>query len=146
MVQFDTRLRMTPYGAAVKMLRMHRKHEVVSASSAFDRSGNGLGALATMDDMGLTIQLWNLQPDGKTAVQVEVVVTNIPRAFRTVPLVVRRYVIDSSHSNCFTDANATGGLEKVEEKKINSDADLRLSTRLEPMALCLWQIERATSR
>lgn len=143
MVQFDTRLRMTPYGAAVKMLRMHRECEVEAVSSGFERSGNGLGALATLDDEGLTIQLWNLQPDGKTTVRAEVVVANLPQELRAAPLVVRRFLIDSAHSNCFVGTNASGGLEMVEEQKINGNADLRLIARLEPMALCLWQIERS---
>jgi len=143
MVQFDTRLRMTPYGGAVKMLRMHRKYEVESISSGYERTGNGLGALTTLDEKGLTIQLWNLQPDGSTKVQAEVVVANLPRELRTGSLIARRYVIDSEHSNCFADPNADGGLEIVEEQMINGSADWRLTARLEPMALCLWQIERA---
>ncbi|HUT33121.1 MAG TPA: hypothetical protein VNE39_06570 [Planctomycetota bacterium] len=143
MVQFDTRLRMTPYGAAVKMLRMHREREVVAVSSGLGQKGNGLGALATMDDAGLTVHLWNLQPDGGTAVRAEVAVAHLPETLRTGALVVRRYLIDSTHSNCFAAPDAAGGLEMVEERRSNGSADLRLSAELEPMALCLWQIEKA---
>jgi len=143
MVQFDTRLRMTPYGAAVKMLRMHRTREVAATSSGLDRNGNGLGALATLDDSGLTVHLWNLQPDGKTAVRAEVAVANLPEALRAGPLVVRRYLIDSTHSNCFAAPGKPAGLEKVEERTIEGSRGLELVAKLEPMALCLWQIEKA---
>jgi len=82
MVQLDTRPRMTRYGAAMKMLRMHRRHEVVTHSSGLDKNGNGLGALATMDDKGLTVQLWNLDPGGSKTARVNVSMTNIPKSLR----------------------------------------------------------------
>jgi hypothetical protein len=143
MVQFDTKLRMTPYGAAVKMLRMHREQEVAATSSGLDKKGNGLGVLATRDDTGLTIHLWNLQPDGKRSVSAEVSIAKVPEPLRCVPLTVRRYLIDSAHSNCLAIPGRPGGLEMVEEREILGSAALQLTARLEPMALCLWQIEKA---
>jgi hypothetical protein len=142
-VQFDTKLRMTPYGAAAKMLRMHRSKEVVSRSSGLDTNGNGLGALATLDDTGLTVQLWNLDPQGSKTAHVEVSIANVPQALRSDALVVRRYLIDRAHSNCFAASDASGGLEMVTERKMDGSADFGLSAELEPMALCLWQIEKA---
>lgn len=142
-VQFDTRLRMTPYGAAVKMLRMHRKQEVAATSSGLDKNGNGLGVLATLDDAGLTVHLWNLQPDGNASVRARVSIAHVPDNLRSVPLTLRRYLIDSVHSNCLTDPDKPGGLEMVEEREAVGSATLRLSAELEPMALCLWQIEKA---
>jgi len=143
MVQFDTGLRMTPYGAAVKMLRMHRSREVVSRSSGLRTNGDGLGALATLDDTGLTVQLWNLDPQGRKTAHVEVSIVNVPESLRFDALLVRRYLIDSMHSNCFAAPDAAGGLEMVTERKMDGSAEFRLSAELEPMALCLWQIEKA---
>jgi hypothetical protein len=139
-VQFDTELRMTPFGAAVKMLRMHRKREVAATSSGLLENGNGLGALATMDDAGITIHLWNLEPDGETRVRAEVSVANLPDQLRTGPLVIRRYLIDSTHSNCLTTPDKPGGLELVGERRVQGSAALTLSAELEPMALCLWDV------
>ncbi len=51
---------MTPYGAAVKMLRMHKGREVADTSSGLDPNGNGLGALATLDQTGLVVDPWYL--------------------------------------------------------------------------------------
>ena len=141
MVQFDTQLRMTPYGASVKMLRMHRSTEVAARSSGLDEHGNGVGALATMDDRGLALQLWNLDPRGGGTVDVRVSIANVPESLRSKRLIVRRYLIDTQHSNCFAASDAAGGLEMVGEQRMDANADLRLSASLEPMALCLWQIE-----
>jgi len=143
MVQFDTKLRMTPYGAAVKMLRVHKGKEVVSRSSGFDANGNGLGSLATLDDTGLTIQLWNLNPGGSKATHVDVSIANVPRSLCSNTLTVRRYLIDSTHNNCFAAPDAPGGLQMVTERRMDGSADLTLAVKLEPMALCLWSIEKA---
>ncbi len=145
MVQFDTKLRMTPFGAAVKMLRMHRSKEVASRSSGLDRNGNGLGALATLDHTGMTIQLWNLDPQGGKEANVEVSIANVPESLRSKGLVVRRYLIDSTHSNCFAAPDASGGLDMVAERKMDGCVEFKLSAELEPMALCLWTVEGASS-
>jgi hypothetical protein len=70
-------------------------------------------------------------------------VTGLPEALRRDRLVVRRYLIDSKHSNCFSPAGGPGGLEMVEERETDRGADLRLFVELEPMALCLWSVEKA---
>ena len=141
-VQFDTDLRMTPYGAAVKMLRLHRANEVATTSSGLRHDGNGLGALATSDDAGLTVEIWNLQPDGETSAAVTATIQNLPEVLRG-PVRLRRYLIDSIHSNCLTGPDPKGGLEMVEEQTVEAGEKLELAVELEPMALCLWTVERA---
>lgn len=141
MVQFDTELRMTPFGAAVRMLRMHRSEEVASRSSGLDRDGNGLGALSTLDDTGLTIHLWNLDRQSSKKAKVEVSITNVPEPLRSNGVVVRHYLIDSTHSNCFAAQDASGGLDMVTERKVDECAEFKLSAELEPMALCLWTVQ-----
>lgn len=140
-VQFDTRLRMTPYGAAVKMLRMHGEKELPSRSDGLKPEGNGLGVLATMDDGRVNIHLWNLQPDGETSVRAELHISNLPERFQDRRLSVRRFLIDSSHSNCFAESDTPDLPEVVETRHVAGGTDLALVAELEPMALCLWQIE-----
>jgi hypothetical protein len=101
--------------------------------------------LATRDADGLTVHLWNLQPDGKRSVSAEVSIVNVPQQLRSAPLAVRRYLIDSAHSNCLAAPDQPGGLEMVEEREVSGSAALRLTAELEPMALCLWEIEKASS-
>ncbi len=141
MVQFDTDLRMTPFGAAVKMLTMHKGQEVAAVSSAMAESGAGLGALATMDRTGLVVEIWNLQPNSRN-VDVRVLVKNIPEELRSSSFRVRRYLIDSKHSNCFSKENALGGLELIEETTQPASDELQFRAEMEPMALCLWHVEK----
>jgi hypothetical protein len=142
LVQFDPKLRMTPYGAAMKMLLMHGDQEVVATSNRLDEDGNGVGVLATRDDQGLCVQLWSLAPKRKQNVRANVFVANLPESLRSGKLTVRRYLIDSKHSNCLTLPNSPGGLESVEQRTQPGGMELRLSAEMEPMALCLWTIEK----
>ncbi len=141
MVQFDTDLRMTPFGAAVKMLTMHKKQEVAAESSGTDESGAGLGALATVDDIGLVVEIWNLQPKSRS-VDVSVLVKNIPEELRSSSYRIRQYLIDSMHSNCLSAADASGGLEMIEETTLPASETIRFAVKMEPMALCLWHLEK----
>lgn len=140
-IQFDSDLKMTPYGASVKMLRLHRTHEVQSVSSGLDKDGHGVGSLATLNGSGLTVQIWNVRPDSQGNVKVNVSIASLPKEFRSTPLRVRRYLIDSTHSNCIGVPSFPGGLEKMEEATITANDPLVFSAELEPMALCLWSIE-----
>lgn len=141
--QFDTRMRMTPFGAAMKMLTLHKPREVFAESTSLNTGENKLGVLATKDDRGLAIQLWNLQLKEPRQATAEVVVANLPEPLRSSKLRVRRYQIDSKHSNCFAAPDAPGGLEVVEDTRQEGGTELRFSTRLEPMAFCLWVIEKS---
>lgn len=141
-VQFDTDLTMTPYGAAVKMLRMHRSREVNAHSNGVDKNGNGVNAIATIDDAGLTVQVWNLEPTGKTSALTRVSVKKRPADLRKGRLVVRRYLIDSKHSNHLMNRKWAGGLQLVETFELDGAAELSLNAKLEPMAICLWEVNR----
>jgi hypothetical protein len=142
LVQFDPKLRMTPYGAAVKMLLMHGDQEVLATSNRLGEDGNGVGVLATRDDQGLCVQLWSVAPKREQNVRANVLVANLPESLRSGELTVRRYLIDSEHSNCLTLPDSPGGLEMVERRTQSGGTELRLSAAMEPMALCLWTIEK----
>jgi hypothetical protein len=124
------------------MLRMHREHKVAAHSDGVDSLGHGLGALTTMDDTGLTVHVWNMQPDGLTSVRANITVDNIPKHLQDGRLAIRRYLIDSGHSNCFINANIDPGLEMVDIQQIKPKRTLNLTADLEPMALCLWKIDK----
>jgi hypothetical protein len=145
-VQFDPELRMTPYGAAVKMLLMHGDRELHATSSQLEEDGNGVGVLATRDDQGLCVQLWRLAPNRKRNLRADVAVVNVPNWLRSGSVTVRRYLIDSSHSNCLTAPGGTTGLELVEGQMIEGAAELKFSAELEPISLCLWRIDRTDER
>jgi hypothetical protein len=139
-VQFDPKMRMTPFGAAVKMQRMHKAKEVAAASSGLDSNGNGVGVLATQDDTGLVVQVWNLRPGGTSKQPVDISITGLPQHLRDRELQIRRYQIDTEHSNCLAMPNTPGGLALADEHTRAVQTELRLSVDLEPMSLVLWTI------
>jgi len=135
-------VRMTQYGAAVKMLNMHRDEEILATSDGLDADGLGLGAMASADDQGMTVHLWNLQPlNNASDVDVDVSINNVPEAFRDGPLRVRQYLIDSQHSDFLA---AGSSLELVDEFQVDGAATLSLTEQMEPWALSLWTIEPGT--
>jgi hypothetical protein len=138
LVMFDNHLRMTPFGAAVKMLSMHKEKEVFSQSSGLTKAGTGLGALATRDESGVAVQVWNYQ---ESPASVQVTIQNVPEQLAADDLKVRHYLIDSKHSNCFSDSSSKGGLDSFRETRQEHAEDVQLSIQLEPMALHLWIIE-----
>jgi hypothetical protein len=87
--------------------------------------------------------LWNLQPGGTRQQQAHVSIVNLPKNLQAGTLRLRRYLIDSKHSNCLATPGTPGGLEMVEERTQAAGSDLSLSADLEPMALCLWTVVRS---
>lgn len=142
-VQFDTRLRLTPFGAATRLLGMHRGAEFAARSTGLDGKGNGTGVLVTGDEGGLSVQLWNLRPDGRSRAQVTATLRNLPPAWRGGGLALRRYLIDTTHSNCFAPGADDPGLEEVERRTVKAGSELVLEAALEPMAITLWRLEPA---
>jgi len=139
-VQFDTKMRMTPFGAAVKMLRMHKAKEVYASSSGLDNSGTGVGVLATRDDTGLTVQLWNLQPGDSSHQSIDISIRDLPQHLQNRELRIQRYQIDARHSNCLAVPDSAGGLEMVDEQTKTVRSELSFSIDMEPMSLVLWTI------
>ena len=105
-----------------------------------------MGSEKTLDGGEKTSVFPPSHSQGKKPAHVEIVVANVPATLRSQALVVRRYVIDSAHSNCFVSPDASGGLEMVTERQIDSRTGFQLSAELEPMALCLWKIEKAPAK
>jgi len=134
LVQFDRALRLTPFGAATKMLTLHRGNDVQGSMA-----GQGqVRAWASLDETGLAVQVWNYNGPATT---VSVAVKNLPEGFRAKPLRLRQFLIDGQHSNCFAKDGHTPGLETIAEKQVAAADVQSLSVALKPNALCLWLIE-----
>ena len=137
LVQFDERLRLTPFGAAVKMLTLHKNEEVEAKAPALDQTGRGVGVLASADASGLAIQLWNFS---KEPAHATVAIQSLPGSLRGRDVLLRTYLIDEHHSNCFADERSDPGLELVRESVQPVETLKSLEIRLEPFALCLWTV------
>lgn len=159
LVQFDTKLEMTPYGASVKMLRMHQPQEVRSETTGLQGNGDGVGCLATLGDGKLVVQLWNLDPKlgDPILARVRILSDSEPSnperesqvkslkshagPFTGKRVCVRKYLIDSHHSNCFAAEGPAAALELAETSEMAVAKPFEFSVTLEPMGLCLWEIE-----
>ncbi|MBL8231132.1 MAG: hypothetical protein JNL98_21750 [Bryobacterales bacterium] len=129
-VQFDERLRPTPSGAALLAWSMHKEREV---TVSWENQPPGSYAVATADGSGLAVQVWNF---AEKAVEADVVLNGAPaRAVR-----MRRYVIDSRHSNCLQNQKAACALETVSDHKLAA-APKSVRVQLEPFALSLLRLD-----
>jgi hypothetical protein len=146
--QFTQDLAMTPFGAAVKAWSLQKSNEI---GAVVDRkkSEYGVYALASLDETGAAIQVWNYQvPADNTKVNVgpdavtRVAVRNLPAKWKGMKLKVRQFMIDSTHSNCFVEGAEKGGrLELIKTMEVKGKDLDQLTVHLEPNAICLWVIE-----
>ena len=139
---------MTPFGAAVKTWSLHKDKEIgtVIAPAA---TNLGVYAMASFDDTGVAVQVWNYQamPDkkhpepGPSAV-ARVAVRNLPAKWAQSKLRVRQYLIDSTHSNYFAAGKRSDGqLQQVGCVEMEAKALEKLAVNLEPNAICLWLVD-----
>jgi len=146
--QFTQDLTMTPFGAAVKAWSLHKDKEIGAAATPA-ATNLGVYTMASLDDTGAAIQVWNYQamPDkkhpepGPSAV-ARVAVRNLPAKWAQAKLRVRQYLIDSAHSNCFAEDKEGGGqLQQVGSVKVEAKDLEKLTVNLEPNAICLWLVD-----
>jgi|GEM_PF-798821 len=128
----DGSLRMTPFGMAVKCWGMQKRGEVAAESTGLREDGGGLGSMGSADEGGAAVLLWNHQ---HLACEVDLDVAGLPeglgKGWR-----VRRYLVDSRHSNCYVDLTKAVSLESVEE---SGGSGQRVARRfvMEPYAVSL---------
>ncbi len=139
-VMFTKDLRMTPAGAAIKMLSLHRDTEVaVQTSSRRDRDGRGLYAMASKDEEAAVVQVWNYSD---TPRHVEVRIKGLPPAWRQASLSAGQFLIDGQHSNCIAQPQFEGGLEQVATSTLSAGTPPQFSVELQANALWLVQLEQ----
>jgi len=129
-------LRMAPFGMAVKCWGMQKRNELATESTGLREDGGGLGAMGTADESGAAVLLWNHQ---SLACEVDVAVAGLSDALGK-GWRVRRYLVDSRHSNCYADLTKPVTLAAVEEFGGSGPA-LTRRLALEPYAVSLLLIE-----
>jgi len=135
----DGKLRMAPFGMAVKCWAKQKKNEVPAVSTGLRDDGSGLGAAGTADESGTAVLLWNHQ---SLSCEVALDVTGLPEAVRK-GWRVRRYLVDSRHSNCYADLTKETALETVEESDGSGQGVARRFV-MEPYAVSLLLVEPVT--
>jgi len=132
----DGTLRMAPFGMAVKCWGMQKRNELATESTGLREDGGGLGAMGTADESGAAVLLWNHQ---SLACEADVTVAGLSEALGK-GWRVRRYLVDSRHSNCYADQTKPVTLAAVEESGGSGSALTRRFV-LEPYAVSLLLIE-----
>jgi hypothetical protein len=131
-------LHLTPYGASLKMAHLHKTRQIAAKSDALGDDGLGIYVVASADDTGLAIQVWNYQYSGTKEYTATVEIANLGEPFAGRQVIIRRYLIDSTHSTA-----KQGSLQMVDQKKVPHDGSLTGKIQLESNSLCLLELSPA---
>ncbi|MET1755834.1 hypothetical protein ABVV53_10240 [Novosphingobium sp. RD2P27] len=129
----------TPYGNAMLMYTKLKDERVVANSNALT-NGKGVYAIATRDQSGAAVMLWNYQSTDAQSYQVSIEMDNLPPALRGKPLRQRMYRIDDKVSNYWANP-ATANLQLVSESTVRPGRMHTLNVDLTPNALQLVTLE-----
>jgi hypothetical protein len=134
----------TPYGNQMLMFSK-LKTERVSATSNSLKAGKGVYALATKDDSGVAVVVWNYQQVSNQPYRVTIEMANMPKSFRGKPLRQQMFRIDNKVSNYWGNTT-TANLQKVSETRLRSGARHRVTVNLTPNALQLVLLEPVAAK
>lgn len=126
----------TPYGNMMLMLSKMKDLRISSTTSSEIKEGKGLYSLATKDDSGISVMVWNFQSRNTEGFDAALKVDNLPAVLNDKNISVQIYKIDGETSNYHADLENCN-LQKVEEKMVKTNADFQLALHLEPNTLQL---------
>src|SRR5690606_38840220 len=127
--------------AMIEALRMHKRYQIWSNANVT----NTFFANATIDESGVAVMATN--QDADSAQNINVTIRSLPALFDGSGFVVKKYLIDSSHSNALTDSSYTGGLELVSTASVTVTGDLTLThSAVETYGIVFWVVEPVTSQ
>ncbi|BFT70059.1 S-layer homology domain-containing protein [Paenibacillus sp. P36] len=129
----------TPFGNMVEM-RSKMKTTRVSATSDSITNGKGVYVLASKDNSGASIMVWNYQGVGTTDYQTAIQATNLPPIFNGKNVRVKTYKINATTSNYFSSLE-NSNLQMVEDKIVPHTGAYNTSVTLESNSLQLIVLE-----
>lgn len=133
----------TPYGNAMAMMAKLKKERVMAQSSAL-KDGIGIYSIATKDEYGAAVMVWNYQHVGQQGYNVTINMGNLPANLRGKSLCQRMYRIDSQVSNYWTNPR-TANLQQVAATIVKPARRHSVPVDLTPNALQLVTLEPAQS-
>jgi hypothetical protein len=131
----------TPYGNAMKMMAMLKKERVAARSSALNH-GKGIYSIATKDEYGAAVMVWNYQHVRRQSYQVTIDMNNLPANLRGKSVCQRMYRIDDKVSNYWADPRSAN-LQQVAANLVVPGQGYKRSVVLTPNALELITLEPA---
>ncbi|WP_340112946.1 GH39 family glycosyl hydrolase [Maribellus mangrovi] len=134
--------KLTPYGNMMVMMSKMKDTRISSTSSTEIEEGKGLYSLATKDESGISVMVWNFQSRDTQGFDATLNLNNLHKALNTKNVNVKLYKIDGEHSNYHTDLENCN-LQMVEEKTIKTDDVFKSTLHFEPNTLQLIVLEPA---
>lgn len=132
----------TPYGNAMAMMARLKRERVVSQSDAL-KDGIGIYSIATKDQYGAAVMVWNYQHVGRQAYDVTIDMGDLPANLSDTPICQRMYRIDDQISNYWGNPD-TANLQQVSATAVAPGNRHRTSVQMTPNALQLVVLEPGT--
>lgn len=129
----------TPYGNALKMMAMLKKERVTAESDALDE-GKGIYSIATRDEYGAAVMVWNYQHIEQQAYTVTIDMGDLPANLRGRPVRQQMFRIDDQVSNYWSDP-ARANLQMLSESVVEPGESYSVPLNLTPNALQLIVLE-----
>lgn len=135
---------LTPYGNMMMMMSKMKNNRITAVCSVPQKNGKGIYAQASMDELGISVMLWNFQSKGTTGYDVTLCLGKIPVELRGKEVKITTYIIDSKTCNHNYDL-ATSNLHPKENKCTMLKDSEQLKVTLSPNAIMLITIEQRRS-
>ncbi len=130
----------TPYGNMMLMMSKMKDTRISTITSTEITEGKGLYSLATKDESGISIMLWNFQSRNTEGFDATLKVGNLPDGLKAKNVRVKLYKIDGETSNYHADL-VNCNLQMVEEKTVKTDLVFESALHFEPNTLQLIVLE-----
>lgn len=129
----------TPYGNAMAMMTKLKQERVAARSDALE-AGIGVYSIATKDEHGAAVMVWNYQHVGQQRYAVTLDMGALPENLRGKPLCRRMYRIDDQLSNYWANPE-TANLQQVSADMVSPGQRHSVGFVLSPNALQLVVLE-----
>ena len=133
----------TPYGNAMLMMSKLKNERVAAQSNALAK-GKGVYAIATNDQTGAAVMVWNYQHTNAQSYQVTIDMGQLPASLRNTSLRQRMFRIDDKMSNYWGDP-VRANLQQVDETIVEPGKQHSVTVELTANALQLIVLEPSES-
>lgn len=138
MIQID---KFTPYGNSMLMVSKMKKTRLSVNSSTLIDDGKGIYSMASYDDSGISVMIWNYQSKNTEGYNVELKINNLPKSLMQNKITVQTGRIDAKNSNYQYDLeNCNLQMEEKTGEPITQGV-YKTNLSLEPNALFLIILE-----
>lgn len=133
----------TPYGNSILMASNLKKTRVAADVSRGLEDGKGIYSIASVDETGIAVMLWNYQSRSTIGYKVDIAINNLPKAFkRRGTIKVKTALIDPTHSNYQYDIENCNLIFNESEVASIKDGVFTQQISIEPNSLFLIVLEK----